>query len=823
MVLDALRAVVEGWAFHAPVLVALDDLHVADPATASAVLFLLRQVRHQRVLVAVTSRDAPYLADELGGDLERFERAGSLAVIRLGPLSVEELAGLVRQRLAGEPSPALAQMLEARSGGVPFFAVELLDVLDAAGALTSRDGVLAPTRADPVLPRRASTSVLHRVFQLGADARAVATAAAVLASVHLGDLALLADLAGMDQARTEAAFDVLVRAGVLVADAGAYHFAHAIVRDAVYEDLGPAARRRLHGRIAGALTDGTAVERPRDVVEVAGHVRRAGGGRDPEAAAVLGRAGDTLVGVDPAAAAGWYRDALARIGPDHAGRGGLQLRLSRALDLAHLHGEAIVVARGVLAVARGEDQARARLRAAHSLFAAGRFPEAGALLDEAPAAGASGSARRLLLRAQVHLAEGRPADAAARLLEAAGAGLDTVDDRLLAEALELHLACAAGNFAAAAKLASSLRSWLDEEPGTGGPSPRLALCSADAFDLDPALAVADAEVVGARGPLGAWFQAAAAWALYRMGRWDEALHAAQLAGSATDLAAGSLAAAALLAPRIAIAAERGDVSGATRAAEEAAGVPLPAFRSGVDVAVSLVQRLRGEPRTAEASLRAAAQRERDGGHLGRLAMVLAHQVDVALECDDHVAAHAANDELQACWQSGEGIALTMHCLLARARLGDGDAALAAREHGVRHGLAADAAEALGLLGTCRADADLLGEAYLELGELGATVRQRPVARELRRLGRRVPAAGRRLGGLRPVEADIVDHVASGLSNRQIAATDRSQPQDDRGLPVADLRQDRVPLTRRAGRRIARRPAAGGLSGRKSSGSGRAER
>ena len=182
----------------------------------------------------------------------------ALAVIRLGPLSGEELAGLVRQRLAGEPSPALAQMLEARSGGVPFFAVELLDVLDAAGALTSRDGVIEPILAEPVLPRRASTAVLHRVFQLGADARAVATAASVLANVGLGDLMLLADLTGMDHLRTEAAFDVLVRAGVLVADEGVYHFAHAIVRDAVYEDLGPAARRRLHGQIARALTDGTA-------------------------------------------------------------------------------------------------------------------------------------------------------------------------------------------------------------------------------------------------------------------------------------------------------------------------------------------------------------------------------------------------------------------------------------------------------------------------------------------------------------------------------------------------------------------------------------
>ena len=224
----------------------------------------------------------------------------------------------------------------------------------------------------------------------------------------------------------------------------------------------------------------------------------------------------------------------------------------------------------------------------------------------------------------------------------------------------------------------------------------------------------------------------------------------------------------MLAVRIAVPAERGDVTAAECAVREAAALPIPVFRSGVEVASALLLRARGRHGEAAAVLRSAERRERATGRCNGLAMVLAHQVEAALERGDAGAARDADDELQSFPSGEEAVALTMRQLLARAAVrADEDAAAAARELGARHGLAVDAAQALGLLGTSRADADLLVDAHVELGRLGASVRQRPVARALRGLGRRVPTDRRRVDGLRPVEVDIVGLVAAGLSNRQI--------------------------------------------------------
>lgn len=781
-VLDALRAVLEGWAFHGPVLVAVDDLHVADPATAAAVLFLLRHLRRHRVLVVVTTRGEPYLCGALAADLDRFERAGTLDVVRLGPLDPSELAILVERRLGTPPSPALARMLGERSGGVPVFAVELLDALAAGGAVRVEVGGPDGALDEAVLPRRVSTAVLHRVFQLGADARAVATAAAALGRVPLGDLRLAADLARLDLRRVEAAFDALVRAEVLVPDDGGFRFAHTIVRDAVHDDLGPAARRRLHGEIAAALIEGTAVERSAGVVEVAEHLRQAGGGPDPAAAAHLAAAGDALRHVTPRTAATWYREALVRLDPQAPAATRLALRLSGALDLAHAHGEAAAVAREALASATGADRRRAREAAARALLAAGRIEEAGALLDAGPVvepggrdpaapgmpieAGRAGKVGTALLRAQVHLVAGRPA-AAARWL--AAAPRTRPGDRLAAAALELQLSGAAGDHAAEAARARDLRACLDREDGEwlpGGVAARLALCGASAFDLDPAGALAEADVTGG-GPLHGWFQALGAWAAYRRGDWDDALRRAGVAGAAVDLA-GSLVAGLVVAVRLAVLAERGGVAEAEAAERDAGVSPLPAFRSELDVAVALLRRAQGRHGEAAALLGAAGRREREEGRRNVLGMVLAHQVEAAVERGDLAAARAAADELWSLPSCDAAVALTMRRLLARASAhGDADAAGAARAHGERHGLAVDAAQASGVLGALRADGDLLAEAYLALGRLGAAVRQRPVARALRRLGRRIPADRRRGDGLRPVEIDIVGLVAAGLSNRQI--------------------------------------------------------
>ena len=81
---------------------------------------------------------------------------------------------------------------------------------------------------------------------------------------------------------------------------------------------------------------------------------------------------------------------------------------------------------------------------------------------------------------------------------------------------------------------------------------------------------------------------------------------------------------------------------------------------------------------------------------------------------------------------GGSVAVVMEALHAPAVVhGDVEAATAALEHARHHGRAADAGRALGLVGALTADAALLGDAYRELGELGATWRQRAVAHDLR--------------------------------------------------------------------------------------------
>ena len=147
--------------------------------------------------------------------------------------------------------------------------------------------------------------------------------------------------------------------------------------------------------------------------------------------------------------------------------------------------------------------------------------------------------------------------------------------------------------------------------------------------------------MGERAPLHAWFDAAAAWASYRRGDWDDALRRAEAAGASIDAPAGSLASGAMLAVRIAVPAERGDVTAAECAVREAAALPIPVFRSGVEVASALLLRARGRHGEAAAVLRSAERRERAAGRCNGLAMVLAHQVEAALERGDAGAARDA--------------------------------------------------------------------------------------------------------------------------------------------------------------------------------------
>jgi len=226
------------------VVLLADDLHWADTASARALLFVVRRLRADPVLVVATSR--PGELSRHGEGWYRFA-SGDERVTRLDlqPFGVQDLAALSRALGSGELSPAEATSLLRHTGGNPLYCATLLRELGAE-AIGRRDGRLR-------VPKSLASIILVRMSRMSGGARALTTAVAVLG--QRCPLALAVQLAGLSDPL--AALDQAVSASFLVEAGGGAEvaFAHPLIWSAVYGDLSSARRRELHAR-AVQLTSG---------------------------------------------------------------------------------------------------------------------------------------------------------------------------------------------------------------------------------------------------------------------------------------------------------------------------------------------------------------------------------------------------------------------------------------------------------------------------------------------------------------------------------------------------------------------------------------
>ena len=299
----AVGADLVGWLgqFQMMVLVVIDDLQWADGPSARALLFALRRLQADPVLVVVSAR--PGGLPRLGEGWLRFlagdHRAGR---VRLGGLAPAEVVALGRALGAGElPRRAVSRLLE-ETGGNPLYCRAVLEEAGAGG----RDlggGTLK-------VPRSLAGVVRGRVNALSPAARQLVVAAAVLGQ-HC-ELAVAVALAGLGD--PVPALEEAMAEGVLIEQPGGMAagigFPHLLVQRAVYDDLSPTRRRRLHARAAGrvdrhqALAHRVAASVGPDG-QLAGELEAAGRdarrhGRTAQAAAWLAQA--ATVSSDPAAA-----------------------------------------------------------------------------------------------------------------------------------------------------------------------------------------------------------------------------------------------------------------------------------------------------------------------------------------------------------------------------------------------------------------------------------------------------------------------------------------------------------------------------------------
>ncbi|WP_295014084.1 helix-turn-helix transcriptional regulator [uncultured Microbacterium sp.] len=231
---ETIANLLEAAAAIRPVVVVVEDLHWADAATLAMLSFLLRALAGRPVLFLLTCR-----IDEVrrGGPVRSFfaeaERARLLDRITVERLDAVAVRDLVLDLRGPVDDADLARLME-RSEGVPFFVEELLCTVDGAMPDTLRDVLLA------------------RFDALGDDARRVVR----VASGSDGAIPheLLSSLAGFGDERLDEAVREAMGAGIIaIADRESYVFRHALLREAVHDDLLPGERARLHAAFADAL------------------------------------------------------------------------------------------------------------------------------------------------------------------------------------------------------------------------------------------------------------------------------------------------------------------------------------------------------------------------------------------------------------------------------------------------------------------------------------------------------------------------------------------------------------------------------------------
>jgi DNA-binding CsgD family transcriptional regulator/tetratricopeptide (TPR) repeat protein len=307
-----------------PLLLVLENLHLADSASLELLHFVARQVGQARVAIIGTYAEAELDRNPALRDMEQSLLAlGAAKLLRLDALSQTDIEQLVCEAFSVDHPSArqLARRLFSWTRGHPFFVEETLKSLVESGRLYERGGSWLGWEVQELdLPRSVRSAVSKRLDHLGPDARTVACVASVLgARLRFSVLRVVCEI---PNDALLAALDELCRAGILVesqrSDEDDYEFAHPIIQDVIYDSLGVARTRILHTTIARSLEQSFGEDALAHADVLAFHFSRAEpdaeGGKAALYLAAAGR--DALARHADRAAADYLSAALERQSPD---------------------------------------------------------------------------------------------------------------------------------------------------------------------------------------------------------------------------------------------------------------------------------------------------------------------------------------------------------------------------------------------------------------------------------------------------------------------------------------------------------------------------
>ncbi|MGH8875944.1 MAG: helix-turn-helix transcriptional regulator [Stackebrandtia sp.] len=248
---DAVHAMLSRFTADRPLVLAIEDLHWADRSSRDLFAFLASRLSSQRLLVVGTYRtDDLHRRHPLRPLLAELVRLPMTERLHLGPFEREDARAFVRSLAEETVDEDLVARIAERSEGNAFMAEELVSASSAS------------------VPQDLAEVLLSRVERLSAPSQQLMRLASVIGR-HFGHdrLAATTELSADD---LDTALREAIAHHVLVMDdeGDTYAFRHALLREAVYTDLLPGERSRLHRRFAETLTGD---DRPGAAAELAHH------------------------------------------------------------------------------------------------------------------------------------------------------------------------------------------------------------------------------------------------------------------------------------------------------------------------------------------------------------------------------------------------------------------------------------------------------------------------------------------------------------------------------------------------------------------------
>ncbi|WP_275412830.1 ATP-binding protein [Planotetraspora phitsanulokensis] len=251
---ELILTLLERLAERRPLVLLIEDIHWADRSSRDLIAFLSRNLRTSPVLMVMTYRsDELHRTHPLRPVLAELARVEGVIRVDLPRFTQDEVAAQMAGILGVAPEFARVDNVYDRSGGVPLFVEALLEHDDCSFPESLHDLIIGSVER---LPEETQ--------------RVLRTAAAGGMRVGHTLLALVSDLSDID---LENALRPAIAANVLqVADGETYAFRHALIREAVHDELLPGEHARMHARYAEEIDrDRRLVPHGRAAIEIAHH------------------------------------------------------------------------------------------------------------------------------------------------------------------------------------------------------------------------------------------------------------------------------------------------------------------------------------------------------------------------------------------------------------------------------------------------------------------------------------------------------------------------------------------------------------------------